>query len=490
MIRISATATLFIIAAFAISGSGDSRAVTPIADFRFRPASVTPGQAVRVMVKIDPPDDQGIRITHPYPIAPSDVLPGFVYDAAKKNSFFATKSLFTDNSQFDRNPATNHIDISLPTDRWPSGVHHFKCELVDASGKVIDFRSFAVKVPDPDNHLSVDVEESYYFAPGTHIDRFIRLRDGTLLYSTTTLHSDTDYSRRSVDGGRTWQNTKGGFGVGGAQLADGSIIGLEYRCGPELATPGWYPIERSISTDNGQSFNTDEVSVFVPEAKPAQGHGSYDGPIFMRSIVERKDGSLVALMAGWFKSDTVICPYGKKRPYSRSYVCESDDGGRTWRYIDTIGYARLGSEGYNEGAMHRLPNGELLVVLRTGNESDFNCQDNPIMWSVSTDEGRTWSPPARTGVEGAFPCLEVLSDGLVVLSYGRPGAMLAFSADNGRTWTDHTLVDATPYSGYTGVVEIAPGELLVGFGTRNYLDPKTRNRGNSLRLARVYYKEK
>ena len=41
--------------------------------------------------------------------------------------------------------------------------------------------------------------------------------------------------------------------------------------------------------------------------------------------------------------------------------------------------------------MRRLPNGEWLAVLRTGSEKDVNCHDNPIMWSVSSDEGRTWS---------------------------------------------------------------------------------------------------
>ena len=58
------------------------------------------------------------------------------------------------------------------------------------------------------------------------------------------------------------------------------------------------------------------------------------------------------------------------------------------------------------------PNGEWLAVMRTGNANDLNCQDNPIMWSVSRDEGRTWSKPARTGVQGAFPGLAVLPDGI------------------------------------------------------------------------------
>ncbi|MHB8901861.1 MAG: sialidase family protein, partial [Thermoguttaceae bacterium] len=271
-------------------------------------------------------------------------------------------------------------------------------------------------------------------------------------------------------------------------LSDGTVLGLDYRCLPTDGNDGWYVCERSMLNDDGRTFRKDPVRFFVPEAKPAMGHGPHKGPLFMRSILERRDGSLVALMAGWFKSDTALCPYGRGRPYSRTYVCESSDRGATWKYLATIGYDQIGSEGYNEASMRRLPDGQWLVVARTGNETDAKCHDNPIMRSISTDEGRTWSKPERTGVEGAFPSLAVLSDGLLVMSYGRPGAMLVFSGDNGRTWTDQTAVDTTPYSGYTDVVELSPGLLLVGFGAQGFLDPETGTREDQLRLARVRYR--
>ena len=68
--------------------------------------------------------------------------------------------------------------------------------------------------------------------------------------------------------------------------------------------------------------------------------------------------------------------------------------------------------------------------------------------------------------------------------------MLVFSADGGRTWTDPTCVDAAPYSGYTDVVELGPGALLVGFGVPGYLDPATNSRDDQLRLARVRYEKR
>jgi S-formylglutathione hydrolase FrmB len=232
-----------------------------------------------------------------------------------------------------------------------------------------------------------------------------------------------------------------------------------------------------------------EMVFHVPQAKAAQGHALHPGPLYMRSIVERMDGSLVALMAGWFKGDDTPCPYNVKRPYSRTYTCESKDGGTTWDYLSTIGYDHIGSEGYNEGVMETLPDGRLIAVLRTGSMSDPKCQDNPIMVSTSDDGGATWSKPRRTGAHGAFPDLAVLSDGTLALSYGRPGANIAFSRDHGLTWSDHTSVDPTPYSGYTSITEIGPGEILMAFGTKGRIDPQNGDRSDGIRVARIQYAE-
>lgn len=335
----------------------------------------------------------------------------------------------------------------------------------------------AATAPATGASLEVTVEQSEPFSAGTHFGKFIKLRDGTILCG----------EKRSTDGGKTWTPVAGGFGSGGEELRDGSIIGLEYRCLPIEDKVGWYSNTRFVSKDAGRTFAQDLARFDVPEAKGAKGHAFHPGPLFMRSIIERKDGSLVALMAGWFKSDTEICPYGNERPYSRSYLCESTDRGATWKYLTTLGSGAIGSEGYNEGSMRRLPSGDWLAVLRTGNPNDRQHPDNPIMWTLSRDEGRTWSEPQRTGIIGVYPSLAVLSDGRVVMSYGRPGAFVVFSGDGGKTWTDPTRVDATRYSGYTDVLELSPGTLLVGFGTRGFLDPQTNTRSNQIRLARVRY---
>ncbi len=462
-------------------GGSNLNASRAIESFRVEPATVASGEPVRMTARVSYRNYQGIRISNPYHIDPADTLPGLAYDPEKKKSFLGTvsTSLLVDDGPRDLDKAQGSVSIELDTNGWRPGVHHFQFDLVGHSGKPIDYRSFTIKIPAPSDRLKVAVEDSYEFGEGTHFGRLLKLRDGTLFCE----------DKVSVDQGCTWQSGTSGFGVGAEQLSDGAVLGLDYRCLPTEADDGWYLCERSILNDDGRTFGKDQARFFVPEAKPAMGHSLHKGPLFMRSIIERKDGSLVALTAGWFKSDTALCPYGHGRPYSRTYVCESDDRGATWKYLATIGYDQLGSEGYNEASMRRLPKGEWLAVLRTGSEKDFNCHDNPIMWSVSSDEGHTWSAPERTGVEGAYPSLAVLSDGLLAMTYGRPGAMLVFSHDNGRTWTDHTLIDATPYSGYTDVAELSPGLLLVGFGTRDFLNVATGERDNQIRLVRVRYQQ-
>ena len=83
-------------------------------------------------------------------------------------------------------------------------------------------------------------------------------------------------------------------------------------------------------------------------------------------------------------------------------------------------------------------------------------KDNPLCLFFSGDDGLTWSPPHRSGVDGVYPSLVVMSNGILACSYGRPGAKIMFSTDNGNTWTDHTSINVERYSGYSWIVAVGP----------------------------------
>ena len=99
-----------------------------------------------------------------------------------------------------------------------------------------------------------------------------------------------------------------------------------------------------------------------------------------------------------------------------------------------MGYdPKAGQEGYCEGGLLRLPNGDILCAMRTGGRPGVT--PTPLCLSRSTDEGKTWSRPAPIADRGVWPNLAVLPNGIVGCTSGRPDNRVVFSADNGQTWT-------------------------------------------------------
>ncbi len=450
---------------------------------KLEPPTVSAGQGAALIVDTTTRAVRGISVRTPYRARRKDVPPGFAFDGKDRFGYLADpgKQSLADNGPLDADPARGRIQVRLDTAGWRPGLYHLEVRPVGSAAGRHDTRNLALKVRSPYDHLAVSVSSPWLMGPGTHAERLARFKDGTLVHG----------SGFSTDDGQTWRKRPTGtIGVGPIQLRSGQILSMGYRTRPIEGRDGWYQGQRYASGDNGRTVTESKALFHVPQAKPAHGHAYHPGPLYMRSMVERPDGSLVALMAGWFKGDDEPCPHNVRRPYSRTYTCESTDGGKTWSYLTTIGYDYLGSEGYNEGVMAALPDGRLIAMLRTGSMKDPRCQDNPIMQTYSCDGGRTWSEPVRSSATGAFPDLVVLSDGTLAASYGRPGACILFSADLGKTWTDHTVVDTTPYSGYTSVCELAPGKILMAFGTKDYREPETGKRSNGIRLATVTYKRR
>lgn len=449
---------------------------------RLTPSMVEAGQPCVLRIEGTIDETRGIEVRQTFCVLRERVPPGFRYDPERKTGVLSPNGVdvLRDNGTGDTCDTRGVLEVRIDTKDWTPELYHLEVAPRGTPSGAPGARHVALKVRAPRDRLDVTVSDSWSLCGGTHAERMTRLSDGTLLHALWL----------STDDGKTWQRRESGtIGAGATQLRSGRVLGMAYRTLPIEGREGWYRGERYESDDGGKTVRGPlEAEFHVPQAKAAQGHAFHPGPLFMRSIVERPDGTLVALMGGWFKGDDAPCPQNARRPYSRTYVCESADEGKTWRFLSTIGYDKIGSEGYNEASMKALPNGDLITVLRTGTSRDLACPDSPVMVSISKDKGKTWEKPWRAGTNGVFPDVIVLSDGTLAASYGRPGSCIMFSVDGGRTWTDHTVVDVTIYSGYTTIREIAPGTILMAFGTRGYLDPATNTPSNEIRLARIHYR--
>jgi len=458
-------------------------------EFMLPEGAVKPGDPLTCGAKLTGEGSLALRLRPPYTWGEDEVLPGFVYYPEEKTAYVEddAEHLIADNGPNDRDPADRSVRLEVPTNGWPPGVHVLTLEAPVSEGRhpygrsADIYRDFAIEVPGPSDHLDVVVEPSSLFGEGTHFGSLVSLGDGRVI---------TD-SHVSGDAGRTWRDLPGPLPRPNL-LRDGSLLAMAYRALPVEGEKGVYTGFRHVSTDGGQTVEgPSESRVLVPKARAALGHGPHVGPLFGRSIVELENGDLVAGMYGWFEGDAEPDRYREGGTMRRAYTCISRDRGETWEYLSTVAYEPfLGNDGYSELVIRGLPNGEILALVRTGGNSNPGWQDNPLMMSRSTDGGKTWAPVRRTGVEGCWPDVCAMSDGTLASTTGRPGAFIMFSTDKGHTWADVTPIDAQRYSGYTAVCELSPGELLVGFGARQWLDLETGQRTDQLRLTRIKVRRK
>jgi hypothetical protein len=108
-----------------------------------------------------------------------------------------------------------------------------------------------------------------------------------------------------------------------------------------------------------------------------------------------------------------------------------------------------------------------LVVLRTTD----GLGSGPLYASRSSDQGKTWSKSTVVNDYGVMPRLLRLDNGVLVLSYGRPGAAMRFSFDGtGSTWSEP--VELVPVHsddiqgdscGYTSLLPLSADSFLIAY---------------------------
>lgn len=118
----------------------------------------------------------------------------------------------------------------------------------------------------------------------------------------------------------------------------------------------------------------------------------------------------------------------------------SFDAGRTWTRCGGIADGRDWSWGAtNETALARMPDGNLLCVIRT--KASNEARDTHYLAAArSSDQGRTWTMLPPLAEFSVTPHLLTLANGMVAVVYGRPGVHVKASADSGRTWSETAAV--------------------------------------------------
>ena len=320
--------------------------------------------------------------------------------------------------------------------------------------------------------------------------------DNALAYGKASLEPNRCIS---PDGGATWERVESTAPLAGLRLPDGGRL----QVGVSDVAPVAYEIEHyDLPAQRGTvigSYGQEPYVCYrhgelpselqgVPSARLAEGCSSWvkerarlDDPGFLRYSMEgvfpvfwwgdvhlTKAGELIA----------VVYPSRIEGPSFRHFSCNcyrSLDLGHSWQLQgrilfqpDTSADPQAGKrDGFTEPTSVILPDGEILVLLRT---TDGNG-DGPLYQTRSTNGGSDWSPPKVLRENGVLPRLLRLDNGVLVMSTGRPGADLSFSLDGrGETWSErYPLVpvegpgNQDDSCGYTSMLALDDNSFLVTY---------------------------
>lgn len=127
-------------------------------------------------------------------------------------------------------------------------------------------------------------------------------------------------------------------------------------------------------------------------------------------------------------------------------LVHSNDKGNTWKqmdrlpYLPDLKYDPKGDlrGGFTETAAELLSDGSLFLAMRTADatpEPYPGCLECGPLYTVKRSPSGEWTQPVPVSPFGVMPQLLKLKNGLLILSYGRPGVQLRVSDDEGKTWT-------------------------------------------------------
>ncbi len=305
------------------------------------------------------------------------------------------------------------------------------------------------------------------FKPHINFPYLHQRADGTLLVDATVGQTQSGkvfgIGGFSSDNGATWSISTNAVTAPNTALvlpSGQTSVGVSFAMSNASGSTSWSNT-RYRSTNGGTSWTTDTAFFSTGSTAYSSVYNNYSDAFQVGSTL--------------FTSG-----YGVRAgdQFNESILFASTDGGQHWARRSTIAMydtvPGMGSEGPSESSVVALGNGNLLAVSRTGQSfpsNDVNLTDPSLFFSVSSDQGNSWTAPKSLGVAGVFPTLKVLSNGLVSLTYGRYGAKVMFADETGKRWTAPTVLYNGPSSGHTELRPTADGQYAYVYDQSSFYGP-------------------
>lgn len=263
---------------------------------------------------------------------------------------------------------------------------------------------------------------------------------------------------RSVDGGRTWDesslqvvlpwsDTTGNWDCGFCEIADGTwLVNLTitgfFKRGVKPEQPSWS--NRPHTPEWGDwtwAYKTQGwLGTAVVKSSDEGKTWSQPIPVNIRPL---KHGG--CRLGCWqLPSGSLLMGlYGRIRGYgeegenesTRSALMRSDDNGDNWEYYSTLAYDAASIIDYEEPALLRLRDGRMVCFMRTHVNPSSDAKN--LVMVVSEDEGFSWTPPKWTNIWGYPAELIALQDGRYLMIYGYrrpPYGVRGVVSENGIDW--------------------------------------------------------
>ncbi len=220
---------------------------------------------------------------------------------------------------------------------------------------------------------------------------------------------------------------------------------------------GWKDVEVEYDTD-GLLASRNEGSKVLPRT------------FFERPLLQYKGELLYADYRGRYaRNDGSVSGKGF------STLMVSTDNGKSFKRRSTIAMDPADKDLMGEPQLSATADGRLVCVIR---RSDQDQKPMCITWSK--DSGRTWTPVKDLFEFGVWPCVLLMGNGTMVLSYGRPGVHMAFDPKGtGESWTKHvTLIEGDQASrtkhtcGYTNLMPVDDDSFLIAYSDFLYKNEK------------------